>query len=214
MDNQDYWHKKHQKYSTQDWIRTPTIFATQILKYLPKSGSLLELGCGQGQDSIYFAQHDLQVTATDFSDFALFEAKQTTPPGLKDKITYQVVDIANKLPFPQASFDIVYSHLAVHYFDKTRTQQLFDEIYTTLKPGGIFAILVNTLDDPEIGESQLVETDLYITPSGLQKRFFSVDSVQEFTAKFETLLLDNHGETHKDTIKTLIRYVGKKKQYE
>jgi len=120
------------------------------------------------------------------------------------------VDLSRPLPFGPGSFDIVFSHLSLHYFPLVRTRELFEEIFTLLKPGGIFATLANTVDDPEIKRSEPIEPDYYLTPSGIPKRFFSIDSMGKFTSGFETLLLDAHGQTHKDQINTLIRFVGRK----
>ena len=200
MDQRKYWDNTHLIYSGKDWITKPTIFASQVVDYFPKSGTILELGAGQGQDSQYFVSLGYQVLATDFSDFALSKIK---------KINTQVVDLAQPLPFVPNSFDIVYSHLALHYFNAGRTQQLFDEIFTVLKSKGIFATLTNTIDDQEVKQGTRIEDDFYQI-GDIKKHFFSVDSMRKLTAKFKTVLLDNHGETHKDKIKSLIRFVGQK----
>lgn len=125
MNPKDYWHGAHKKYALKDWITKPTIFATQVVKYFPKDARILELGCGQGQDSKYFANLGYEVTATDFSQFALDQIKDT-------RIKTKILDLNNELPFEKGSFDVVYSHLALHYFDQNRTQKLFDEIYDVL----------------------------------------------------------------------------------
>lgn len=202
MNPQDYWQAKHPDYSQKDWIKKPTIFATQIVKFFPQSGRILELGAGQGQDSVYFANQGYEVSATDFSQYALDQITDT-------RITKQLVDLSRPLPFNPNSFDIVYSHLALHYFGEKRTRELFDEIYDILKPGGVFATLTNTIEDPEVNQATKIEEEFYEN-GGIQKRFFSTDSMAKFTLKFKTLLLDSHGETHKDEIKTLIRFVGQK----
>ncbi len=199
-----YWQKAHEKYATRDWIVKPTIFVTQIIKYFPKNSYILELGCGQGQDSIYFAQNGHKVLACDLSDYALEKAP------INANVKYQQLDLLEKLPFPKNTFDVVYSHLALHYFDDNRTHELFDEIYSVLRLGGIFATLTNTIDDPEVITLKKIAEGYYVTPEGLKKRFFSTDSLGKFTTKFETILLDNHGETHKDEIKTLTKFVGRK----
>lgn len=206
-DTKTFWQKKLTKYSNEDWANKPSIFATQAINYFPKPGKILELGAGLGQDTIFFAQKGFNVTSTDLID--LFTTQ--VPEDLKPNIDFQTLDLTNHLPFPPQSFDIVYSHLALHYFDKQRTQQLFNEIYEVLKPGGILAVLTNTIDDPETKQFEKLEDDYYQDPSGVKKRFFSSDSLKEFTSNFETILLDNKGETHKDEIKTLIRFIGKKK---
>jgi len=212
MDTKKYWKEKHQKYSQQEWINNHTIFAKFAIKYFPKTGKLLELGAGQGQDSRFFAKNNYQVLSTDFSREALDISKKKTADE-KLRVDYKVVDLAKKLPFSKNSFDIVYSHLAVHYFDNIRTIELFNEIANILKPGGVLALLLNTSDDPEVQNSKLSENGLYETPSGLVKRFYSTSDINKLTSdKFETIILDNNGETYKDEIKTLIRYIGKKKE--
>lgn len=210
MSDLSYWEKVHQeKYSQADWITKPTIFATEVIKYFPQSGRILELGAGQGQDSSYFAQHGYHVLATDFSLFAMDQAKKRLSADLSGLVDFQTVDLHNLLPFSPASFDVVYSHLALHYFTAERTQNLFNEIYTVLKPGGIFATLTNAVSDPEITGLQPIETGLYQI-GDIQKRFFSTDTLLPFVKNFRIILLDNQGTTHKDKIKTLIRFVGKK----
>jgi ubiquinone/menaquinone biosynthesis C-methylase UbiE len=210
MDSQTYWENAHTKYSKQSWITKPTIFATQAINYYPRLGDVLDLGTGQSQDAFYFARHAYSVPATDFSQFALKQAKATLASGLESKMTFQDIDLSSPLPFAAESFDVVYSHLALHYFTEERTHALFNEIYTILKPGGIFATLANTIEDPEVPELTKIADEYYQTPEGIYKRFFSVASMKIYTTKFQPLLLDDKGETHKDEIKTLIRFVGKK----
>jgi len=209
MNPLDYWQAKHPEYSKKDWIHKPTIFATHAVKYFPPSGRILELGAGQGQDSLYFAKAGYEVVATDFSEFALGQLQNKISPDMSDRLSVQHLDLSQPLTFPRESFDIVYSHLALHYFDQKRTQDLFKEIYAVLKPGGIFATLTNTVEDPEIDRALRIEDEFYETGE-ITKRYFSTASMAKFTSKYKTLLLDNHGETHKDQIKTLIRFVGRK----
>ena len=108
MDTQDYWNGAHQKYTQKDWITKPTIFATQVVKYFPKGARILELGCGQGQDTKYFIDQGFMIVACDFSQFALDQAKT------KVNIEFNLVDMSRPLEFQRESFDVIYSHLALH----------------------------------------------------------------------------------------------------
>ncbi len=205
MDPKDYWVKKHTKYSSEDWISKPTLFATQIVSYLPKSGTILDLGAGQGQDSKYLASLGYQVTATDLSQFALDKIVEPTIHKLQ-------IDFSNPLPFEPASFDVVYNHLGTGYFDHSRTKDLFNEIKTILKPGGILAALFNSTDDPETQTGERIEEDYYLV-DGIKKRFLSIETARDLVPSFEILLLDNQGTTYKDEAKgvhNLIRLVAKK----
>ena len=208
MNPLEYWQKQHQKYLAYGWITKPTIFAKQIIKFLPKNGKIIELGAGQGQDSRFFSKYNYQVTSTDFTQSAI-DISQKRSKDLK--INYKNIDLSRPLPFGDSSFEIVYSHLSLHYFDNIFTNKLFDEIYRILKNGGILATLVNTINDPEVSESKKIEEEYFLSPVGIKKRFFSLESFHELIdKKYEIIILDENGETYKDRIKNLIRFVGKK----
>ena len=203
----------HQKYSAHGLGVKPTKFAHEVLEHLPKSGYLLDLGAGQGQDSRLFAQHGFKVTTTDFTPAPLqISKKLADTEGLE--MTFQEVDVSKKLPFEDKTFDVVYSHMALHYFDKETTQRMFSEISRILNPNGVFATLLNTVEDSETTNPDFkeVEKDLFENPAGILKRYFSVESMRDLTHDyFDEVLLDNQGKTYKDEIETLIRFVGKKK---
>lgn len=210
--NSKFWHEALTRYATKNWVDKPTIFAEQITSYLPKQVALLELGAGQGQDARYFARLGFQVTATDLIDTGLNTARQKAEKeGLL--IDFFTLDLANPLPFPDNSFEVVYSHLGLHYFGEAETFALFREIHRVLKPKGILATLFNTVDDPEIhsgGFEQLGNNFYHEIATGLNKRYFSVEDTEFLNGLFKPLLLDNGGETYKDEIKTLIRLVAQK----
>src|SRR5579872_5524903 len=115
MDTQTYWKNVHTKYKTQDWIRKPTIFATEVIQYFPHNGRILELGCGQGQDGIYFSKQGYEVLSTDFSEFALGAAREVAKSEEIRNIEFRQVDMTKPLSFDKDSFDVIYSHLALHY---------------------------------------------------------------------------------------------------
>lgn len=212
MDSRDYWTMKHKKYAKESWIDKPTLFATFALEHFPKSGRLLDLGAGQGQDSRFFAKNGYDVVSTDFSEIALDLAKQKSQRE-NLQIEFQNLDLTNKrFPFENNTFDICYSHLSLHFFTGEQTRNIFGEIHRILKPGGIVAILLNTIDDPEVGESVEIEPELYDTPLGIVKRYFSLGYLDKLTKNlFDPEVIDAKGETYKDEIKTLVRFVGKKK---
>ncbi len=207
----DYWRKTHEIYSKKSWINDTTIFAQFSVEYFPKEGKLLDLGAGQGQDSRYFAKLGYDVTSTDISDEALKISKENAKKeGLN--IKFMELDISDRLPFEDNSFDIVYSHLALHYFSGEKTKEVFQEIHRVLKPQGLLASLFNTIEDAETSDPNytLIEKDFYKSPEGLLKRYFSVGSLKNVIGElFTPIILDNKGETYKDEIKSLIRFVGK-----
>ncbi len=211
MHPENYWAKQHTEYATKNWIDKTTLFAQFAVIYFPPKGKILELGAGQGQDSRFFAKKGFDVTSTDLATNALQISKiKAEKENLQ--INFQELDLTKKLPNGDATFDVVYSHLALHYFDIKTTQQIIDEVARILTPNGILAFLVNTIEDSEVNEYQMISEDFYQAPYGITKRYFNTTSVEILTKQyFETLLLDAKGQTYKDKIKSLIRFIGKKK---
>lgn len=207
------WKDKHDKqYKSSDWIDRPSIFAQESIQYFPESGKILDLGSGQGQDSRYFAEQGYEVVSADLEDFALELNRSKRPHAIGDKITIAKLDMREKFPFSQGSFDVVYAHLSLHYFNDQDTKNIFAEIFRVLKPGGTFAFCVNSTTDPQYGTGVAIEPN-YFKIDNFAKRFFDVQTAGQYAQAFTTKLLDNNGETYKDAAKgihNLIRYIGTK----
>lgn len=207
-----YWISGHKRYLTLPWIDKPSIFATQVIKYLPKNGKLLDLGAGQGQDSRFFTKKGYDVLCTDFSDFALKIAKEKAS-GEKLNIKFFEVDVSRKLPFPNNEFDIVYSHLALHYWDKEKTKRIFNEVLRVLKTGGVFAAIFNSIYDPEIAELRKIGQNYYFDEKiGMARSYYSVSYMNDLIdGSFDIKMIDEKGRTYKDINEKLFRFIGLKK---
>lgn len=202
------WANLHENYKKRDWVSKPSIFAEEAIKYFSKVGKVLDLGAGVGQDSIYFTQKGYEVTATDLDTTKLQE--NFSEKNLS--IYTQKVDLRETLPFEDDSYDVVYAHLSLHYFDKHTTEKIFADIFRVLKPGGILAFFTNSTDDPEYNTGKRLEAD-YFEIDGVPKRYLNVKTAKEFAKNFEVIIADNQGETYKDSaqdIHNLIRFIGRK----
>lgn len=205
------WSDLHKTYKQQDWIDKPSIFAEQAIKYFPESGRVLELGAGQAQDGCFFASKGYEVAATDIEDSALeLASKKASDKGVN--IDTKKVDLREELPFEDQSFDVVYAHLSLHYFDYETTVRLFGEIQRVLKAGGVLAFLSNSVNDPEYKTGEELEPD-YFQIDKTAKRYLSEKSARDFGQWFDINLVDELGETYKDNDKgvhNLVRFIGKK----
>lgn len=211
--NDNVWSDLHKDYKTRDWIDKPSLFAETALTYFPTTGRILDLGAGQGQDSRFFAEHGYEVVSTDFEESALLENKAKLSGDLEQTITLRLVDLRTVLPFEDESFEVVYTHLSLHYFDQETTTRIFGEIQRVLKPGGVLAFFVNSVHDPEYNTGTKLEEDYFLIDK-TKKRYFSIDSTAAFTKEFAVKLLDDQGETYKDRAKgvhNLIRFIGTKR---
>ena len=207
---QAYWNKKHTGNFDGDWSNKPSIFAEYAVEFFPKEGKILEIGTGKGGDAGFFHSRGYEVVATDFSEEAIKFARKNFKG-----VEFIRLDTAQGLPFENNSFDVVYSHMSLHYFDAQTTRKIFEDIHRVLKPNGIFATITNTIDDTEqeANDFEKLEEGFYKnTSKNISKRYFSTKSMEGFASGlFKTILLDSKGEVaYKERIKTLVRFVGKK----
>ncbi len=113
--SKDYWDKKVEGYSRQDWSKTPSPFLLEVEKYLKKN-KILELGAGAGQDSIWLSNNGYEVTLSDATN-QYFKKIKSQNNEIKE---FKIFDITNRFPLDDNSFDNVYAHLVLHYFDVKR----------------------------------------------------------------------------------------------
>lgn len=210
------WDTAHKdRYAKAEWAHRPSIFVQTAITYFTPQGKILELGAGQGHDSIFLAQNGFDVLATDYSDSALEAIAHNTPTDLTGKLSKRFLDLSQPFPLDDSVYQAVYAHLSLHYFDSATTQAIFDEIYRILASKGIVATVLNTIDDPEYKDESAtpLEQDFLKFSNGSQKRYFSPDTLAPFVSRFKTLLLDSKGESYKDTeagVTSLIRFIGQK----
>jgi MPBQ/MSBQ methyltransferase len=122
----------------KDFIQAKIDFVHEMVKWgnLPKTGKLLDVGCGIGGSSRILAQeYGYDVTGVTISPQQVDRARQLTPPEVGAKFA---VDDAMALSFPDETFDIVWSiEAGPHMPDK---QVFARELLRVLKPGGVLVV--------------------------------------------------------------------------
>lgn len=100
---------------------------------------VLEVGVGMGADHVEWARsRPDRLAGIDFTPRAVeWTAKRIELAGLTSQL--QVGDAEN-LPFPDASFDLVYSWGVLHHTPDT--ERAFREVHRVLRPGGEARIMI------------------------------------------------------------------------
>lgn len=108
--------------------------ALQNLDLQPHT-QILDLCCGNGPVTQVLVQHSRHVTGLDASPKAIARAQVNVPQA-----TF-VEGFAEAMPFGEASFDVVHTSMALHEMEPDQRQQILQEVYRVLKPGGIFTLI-------------------------------------------------------------------------
>lgn len=158
-------------------------------KLMPKGARILSLGTGYGYDEIYFAKQGYKVIATDFSEIAVKHInRKASEAGLTDKLIAELQDMSEPFNFKGESFDVVYSHFSLYYFDDEERGKIIKEIQRVLKRDGKIFIAVRSTKDWKYGKGVPLGKDLVLDHRGLKRRFFSEESLRPlFEKKFKIL---------------------------
>jgi SAM-dependent methyltransferase len=151
--------------------------------------TILELGCGTGNDAARLAGEGYSVTAVDLSGEAIKQARAR----FGSMVRFAVADIAQRLPFTDGGFDAVMSNVALHMFPDGVTRALFAEVRRLVRPGGLFLFHVNALADRPLRARWLpareLEPDYVAEESGQTMHFFSEAYLRELLAGWRELHL-------------------------
>ena len=110
----------------------------QKIQSLISSGSILEISCGNGADALELLKRGYVVFGT--------ENNQQYVDHVNQKINCVKHDTKNKFPFPDNSFNLVYSRLGLHYFSESELQSIFKDINRVTKEYLVFTVkLVNDI---------------------------------------------------------------------
>jgi len=166
----EYWNAY---YKTDHDIKHPSLFAQEIEQLLLKSKNILELGCGNGRDSLYFAQKGLNVTAIDASDEVIEQLKREND---EENICFICDDFVSSSAIYSGQYDYVYSRFTLHAINKEQESEVLRNVHKVLKEGGSFFIEVRSVNDELYGCGQKVAPDSYIF-DGHFRRFIKIENL-------------------------------------
>jgi len=161
-----------------------------------KIQKVLELGGGQGRDTIFFAQSGLRVAVLDYAESGVKNiAHNAAALNLSDAITALRHDVRNPLPFDDGSFDACYSHmLFCMALSTVELECLSREIWRVLKAGGLNIYTVRHTGDPQYGTGIARGDDMFESGGGFTVHFFSREKVEQLAQGFDILSIDEFEE--------------------
>lgn len=123
---------EHERYNLQRWMNSYFDFGQHAAK------KVLEIGVGQGTDLLQFGKAGAECYGADITDNHLSLTRRNFE--LRSMRAWLTKADAAKLPFPDNSFDCVYSFGVLHHI--LNAEAAVGEVYRVLKPGGKVMIAV------------------------------------------------------------------------
>lgn len=145
-DNVHNWKIARHEVATKAFFEEIEAYRFEKLAYLPRlvdfkgfSGkSVLDVGCGVGNDLSRFARGGARVVGVDLSEHAIALAQANfSQRGLSGE--FHVMN-GEQLDLPDNSVDLVYCHTVLHFTPDP--DRMVEEIRRVLKPGGLAIVMM------------------------------------------------------------------------
>lgn len=131
------------RYNTEEyyWGLKPNRICYDIMKILPpiKPYRVLDIGCGEGKDAVFFAKCGYAVTAFDISKQGIEKAKRLAEYNQVEVGLFQA-DLYDYRP--DAEYDIIFSSGVLHFLPQTARKELCDSLKSHTTDSGINAMNV------------------------------------------------------------------------
>ena len=150
--------------------------------------NMIELGAGQGRDSLLFAKNDIHVHALDYSPSGINKiSEKVSEFELQNKVNAQLFDVRERLPFKDQSIDGCYSHmLYCMALTFEEIENLNNEVQRVLKQGGLNVFTVRNTEDGDYQNGIHRGEDLYES-NGFIVHFFSKEKIKKLLRGLELL---------------------------
>lgn len=169
VDNTAYW---NQYYKNHKCPNSPSFFGEYVATLVEPGKSLVELGCGNGRDAIFFAEQGLRVTALDNSEISIEELQKA---GISNA-AFICDDFVNSDIHRPNSYDYAYSRFTLHAITPNQQKILLRRVHTALRPGGKFFIEVRSVHDSLYGKGRKIERNAYFYDNHY-RRFIVLDEL-------------------------------------
>ena len=160
--------KEYDEETKDFWERFPRTIIDKFAELT--KGNVLDVGSGPGRDGLILREKGLEIVCLDASETMV---KISSGKGLET-----VLGDFNSLPFPDDSFDGVWSYTALLHIPKTEIDKPLQEIGRVLKKDGVFGLGMIQGNNEEYRTSPMVSGE----------RLFSFYTKQELE-----ILLEKHG---------------------
>ncbi len=188
-----------------DMYSRPNVFGTGPTKLAKMANDLihdnsikniLEIGCGQGRDCIFFAEKGYSVETFDISENAIRFVNKTKESFNLKNLNAIVHDVTEPFSYPNIFFDFVYSNLALQFFNIDSLEKIFNNIYRVMKEESTILFSTKKKGDKYYDFGTKISEDAY-EHKGITRYFYDKSILEHmFEQQFEILHFDDDRHTN------------------
>ena len=147
----------------------------EYLGIINQDDTILDLGCGNGANTLYLIERRYQVLSVDYA----LEALQNVKDFIAGSQTLHV-DMRQLLPFNDNQFSTVIADISLHYLKDHEMKQIMNELKRIMKPRGYLLARVSSSQDFH-GFGKEIEPRYYDFGSYGQRYFVEEDLKKYFS---------------------------------
>ncbi|HUV25082.1 MAG TPA: class I SAM-dependent methyltransferase [Methanomassiliicoccales archaeon] len=195
-DQKEHWESIYRDFPER-FGTEPSQIGLNALKMLIEEGArdVLELGCGQGRDTVLFLREGMKVIALDYSRTCLNQLKDNARVlGVEGLLQLDEHDIREGISLPDDSVDACFSHM---FFTMQLTEEelamIFSEALRVLRPGGLNIYSVRNTEDPHFCRGTHMGEDMW-EMNGFVVHYFSEGKVRRLAEGYEIVSIEEFTE--------------------
>ncbi|RLQ89987.1 class I SAM-dependent methyltransferase [Falsibacillus albus] len=198
----------NEKYAEQEdlWGLRPEQTLVTYEKLIPENGKILDLGIGEGRNSIYFASKGWSVDGVDIADTAVDRCRQMANQTGFD-IHASIGDLRDFHIQPE-SYSLIIMANILNFFHDDEINAILKKVKAGLIEGGLAYIQAFDIHDPSFSKrlhllDEKFNNTLYNPKTDSYMHYFTVDELQESFMGYKTIKCSQsiqmdlgHGEPH------------------
>lgn len=183
--------KLSKKYGFENPFK-PDPLAKKALRYTKNFKRLLDIGCGEGADSVFYAKKGFQVVAMDNNKAYLRRFRAFQKDNHLSNISIRFCDVIS-FRYPRNFYDVINCLLVGCCMKRSDFEKMLLPIKQAVKPGGVIIMSLRNYLDPELKEylatEKMIESNTYIKKEDCCKirYFIEKDRLRDIFKEFEII---------------------------
>lgn len=211
MTDRSYWDDFYR--SAHSDIETPSTFAIWCRPLLATGLRLVELGCGNGRDAVFFAHEGMDVVGCDQSEIAIQSLCSKPYSRCAYRPAFVIGDFSRLQDGRFGAIDVVYSRFTLHAVTQDEASAALSWAARNLKPHGHLLIEVRSVKGDLYGKGEPRERDAFVY-NGHYRRFVRMEELsaelQSLGFLIETAIESAGLAVHKNDDPVVIRIVARR----
>ena len=190
-----YWDQEMYSKGKEIWGMEPSNAAKSAIRFINKENlegkRMLDIGCGYGRDTRYFASLLMNTWGIDFSNEAIKIALQHPY-----KNTIFAIGDALNIPYSNNYFDFCFCNCVIHWFSYENIKKAICEAYRVLTTDGTAIFCIPEFDNEKIKDCVFFYNGLKYLKDDIFEDFkyfkkINIEKIKEY---------HSHGGSHEHTI--------------